>query len=77
MSLKEKGKIVLAPDSFKESMTAKNAALAMKKGIHKVFPDAECIVVPMADGGDIKPLKAKTRLKRMLGVLHKADEGQN
>ncbi|MEH7096654.1 glycerate kinase [Neobacillus vireti] len=45
-------KFVLAPDSFKESMTAKNAALAMEKGIRKVFPDAECVIVPMADGGE-------------------------
>ncbi|MEH7107842.1 glycerate kinase family protein [Bacillus sp. JJ1764] len=45
-------KFVLAPDSFKESMTAKKAALAMEKGIKKVFPDAECVLVPMADGGE-------------------------
>ncbi|MEH7308839.1 glycerate kinase family protein [Neobacillus drentensis] len=45
-------KFVLAPDSFKESMTAKKAALAMEKGILKVFPDAECVIVPMADGGE-------------------------
>lgn len=45
-------KFVLAPDSFKESMTAKNAALAMERGIRKVFPDAECVIVPMADGGE-------------------------
>lgn len=45
-------KIVLAPDSFKESMTAKEAALAMKRGITNVFPNAECLVVPMADGGE-------------------------
>lgn len=45
-------KFVLAPDSFKESMTAKNAAIAMEKGIKKVFPDAECVIVPMADGGE-------------------------
>ncbi len=45
-------KFVLAPDSFKESMTAKNAALAMEKGIKTVFPDAECVIVPMADGGE-------------------------
>ncbi|CAH2713776.1 Glycerate 2-kinase [Neobacillus rhizosphaerae] len=45
-------KFVLAPDSFKESMTAKNAALAMQKGILKVFPDADCVMVPMADGGE-------------------------
>lgn len=45
-------KFVLAPDSFKESMTAKVAALAMERGIKKVFPDAECVIVPMADGGE-------------------------
>jgi glycerate kinase len=45
-------KFVLAPDSFKESMSAKNAALAMEKGIKKVFPKAECVIVPMADGGE-------------------------
>jgi glycerate 2-kinase len=45
-------KFVLAPDSFKESMSAKNAALAMQEGIQNVFPEAECIIVPMADGGE-------------------------
>ena len=45
-------KIVLAPDSFKESMTAKEACDAMEKGIKRVFPEAQCIKVPMADGGE-------------------------
>jgi glycerate 2-kinase len=45
-------KFVLAPDSFKESMTAKKAALAMERGIRAVYPDAECRIVPMADGGE-------------------------
>ncbi|WP_251861796.1 glycerate kinase [Clostridium sp. Marseille-Q2269] len=45
-------KFVLAPDSFKESMTAKEAADAMEKGIKKVLKNAECIKVPMADGGE-------------------------
>lgn len=45
-------KFVLAPDSFKESMTAQEAADAMERGIKKVMPDAECIKVPMADGGE-------------------------
>lgn len=42
---------VLAPDSFKESMTAKKACNAMERGIRNVFPEAEVIHVPMADGG--------------------------
>ncbi|NGZ76425.1 glycerate kinase [Saccharibacillus alkalitolerans] len=45
-------KFVLAPDSFKESMTAKEAAEAMRSGIKQVFPDAECVMAPMADGGE-------------------------
>jgi len=45
-------KFLLAPDSFKESMTAKKAAYAMENGIKRSFPDAECIVTPLADGGE-------------------------
>lgn len=45
-------KIVLAPDSFKESMTALQAAQAMQRGVQQVHPDAECVLVPMADGGE-------------------------
>lgn len=43
---------VLAPDSFKESMTAEQACQAMQRGIEKVCPDAICVSVPMADGGE-------------------------
>ena len=32
-------KFILAPDSFKESMTAQEAAAAMERGIYSVFPD--------------------------------------
>ena len=43
---------VLAPDSFKESMTAKEVCIAMEAGIKKVYPNAKFIHVPMADGGE-------------------------
>jgi glycerate 2-kinase len=43
---------LLAPDSFKESMTAKEVCEAMEIGIKRAIPDAECIHVPMADGGE-------------------------
>ena len=43
---------ILAPDSFKESMTAEQACQAMEKGIRQSMPDATCIHVPMADGGE-------------------------
>lgn len=45
-------KIVLAPDSYKNSLTAKQVAQSMKKGFEKVYPDAEFVNVPMADGGE-------------------------
>lgn len=43
---------VLAPDSFKESMSAKEVCIAMENGLRKVYPEAEYIHVPMADGGE-------------------------
>lgn len=45
-------KIVIAPDSFKESMSAMEAARAIEKGFTKVLPDAEYVKIPMADGGE-------------------------
>lgn len=45
-------KIILAPDSFKESASAMDICQAMEKGIRKVFPDADIIKLPMADGGE-------------------------
>lgn len=45
-------KIVIAPDSFKESLTALEAANAIEEGFKQVFPDAEYVKVPMADGGE-------------------------
>ncbi|WP_296761287.1 glycerate kinase [Varibaculum sp.] len=45
-------KFILAPDSFKGTMTAATVAATMRAGVLDVFPDAECIEVPMADGGE-------------------------
>ncbi|SEM70440.1 glycerate kinase [Lihuaxuella thermophila] len=45
-------KFLLAPDSFKECMTAKEAALVMKEAVHRVFPDADTLLLPVADGGE-------------------------
>lgn len=45
-------KIVIAPDSFKESMTALEAAEAIETGFKKVWPEATYLKVPMADGGE-------------------------
>ncbi|MBS4219492.1 glycerate kinase [Bacillus sp. FJAT-49711] len=45
-------KIVIAPDSFKGSLSAKDAALAIEKGIKNAFPNAETVLIPVADGGE-------------------------
>lgn len=45
-------KFILASDSFKESMTAQEACAAMEKGIRRMMPEAICIAVPLADGGE-------------------------
>ncbi|MDI9497479.1 MAG: glycerate kinase [Bacillota bacterium] len=43
---------VVAPDSFKESASAKEVCQAMERGIRRVYPDAIVHHVPMADGGE-------------------------
>lgn len=45
-------KIVIAPDSFKGSLTAVEAAEAMATGVRRTFPDAQIVCIPMADGGE-------------------------
>lgn len=45
-------KIIIAPDSFKESMSALEAASAIESGFKRVFPKANFIKIPMADGGE-------------------------
>lgn len=45
-------KIVLAPDGFKESLSAIEVANCLERGIKRAIPDAEIVKVPMADGGD-------------------------
>ena len=45
-------KIILAPDSFKGNLTSLEVAIAFEKGIKRVLPRANCIKIPMADGGE-------------------------
>ncbi len=45
-------KIVIAPDSFKGSLTSKEAGEAIKEGVLKVYPQAQCHNVLIADGGE-------------------------
>lgn len=68
-------KIVVAPDSFKGSVTALEAANAIEQGLHRVFPDAIIDKIPMADGGEgtVQSLVDATgghiRSERVLGPI--------
>ena len=45
-------KIVIAPDSYKESLSALEVAAAIEAGFSEIFPDAEYVKIPVADGGE-------------------------
>ena len=45
-------KIVIAPDSFKESLDAHQVASCIERGFAEVFPHAEFVKMPLADGGE-------------------------
>lgn len=45
-------KVVIAPDSFKGSLSALEVAAAIKKGVKNVNTEIETVLVPMADGGE-------------------------
>ncbi len=45
-------RILIAPDKFKGSLTAAQAAAAMAEGALRVYPDAEVMQFPIADGGE-------------------------
>ncbi|MFW6035026.1 MAG: glycerate kinase [Halothermotrichaceae bacterium] len=68
-------KILIAPDSFKNSLTAMEAAESIEKGILKVYPDADIHKLPMADGGEgtvqslIDATGGRKKYKEVLGPL--------
>ena len=45
-------KIIVSPQAFKGSISALDAANAMREGVQRLLPRAEVIAVPVADGGD-------------------------
>lgn len=62
-------KLVLAPDSFKESLTARRAAEAMERGVRAALLEAEVVLLPVADGGEGT---AETLVWASGGSLHEA-----
>ena len=45
-------KIVIAPQAYKGSISGLGVAEAIREGILRVIPDAQTVLVPVADGGD-------------------------
>lgn len=45
-------KIVIAIDSFKGSLTTLQSGEAVREGVKRVYPDAEVVISPIADGGE-------------------------
>ena len=45
-------KIVIAPDSYKESLSAMEVAIQIEAGFREIYPDAEYVKLPVADGGE-------------------------
>ena len=45
-------RIIVAPDSFKESLSAAGVAFHIAEGIRKVLPAAEVVRIPLSDGGE-------------------------
>ncbi|WP_059017598.1 glycerate kinase [Vibrio coralliirubri] len=68
-------KIVIAPDSFKESLSAVSVAECIEKGFREIFPDAEYVTLPLADGGEgtvdvlLQGLVGQKRTHRVEGPL--------
>jgi glycerate kinase len=59
--------ILLCPDSYKEALSAEEAAEAMAQGTLKAVPQADIVCCPLADGGEgsLEALIAATGAKRM------------
>lgn len=68
-------KIVIAPDSFKDSLSAADVARAIAVGLAQALPDAELICIPMADGGEgtlqavVAATQGEIRRSRVRGPL--------
>ena len=45
-------KIVIAPQALKGSLAAPQAAQAIARGVQRIWPDAEYVLLPLADGGE-------------------------
>ncbi|RDB44184.1 glycerate kinase [Halomonas sp. DQ26W] len=67
-------RVVLAPDSYKDALSARHAATAMAAGLRRAMPDAEIVSCPMGDGGEgtLDALVAATGAQRCEADAHDA-----
>lgn len=72
--------MLCAPDSFKESLTAAEAAAAMARGVRRARPEAQVDLCPIADGGEgtvaamLAATGGRARVARVTGPLGAATE---
>lgn len=75
-------KIVIAPDSYKESLPASEVAQAIEQGFREIFPEAQYVKVPVADGGEgtveamIAATQGVAKTSRVTGPLGETVEAQ-
>ncbi len=64
-------KIVIAPDSYKESLSATEVAQAIEKGFREIFPEAQFVSVPVADGGEgtVEAMIAATQGRAVTSIV--------
>ncbi|MEJ4113206.1 glycerate kinase [Corynebacterium kroppenstedtii] len=67
-------RILIAPDKFKGSLTAAEAATAIKRGVTRAISDADCLIIPVSDGGEglieaTNNTNAERRVTRVRGPL--------
>jgi glycerate kinase len=73
-------RFVVAPDSYKGSVSALEAATAMEIGIKRIFPSAGVVKIPLADGGEgtvqalVEATGGALRKKRVTGPMGKTVE---
>ena len=73
-------RVVVAPDSYKGSVSAVGVAAALERGVLRVFPQAEVRKIPIADGGEgtvealVTATGGKIRQERVRGPLGEAVE---
>ena len=66
--------VLLCPDSFKDALSAQDAAAAMARGVKRAIPSAQVQACPLADGGEgsLDALIAATGAERRQLDVHDA-----